>query len=94
MLDYDQAEAIAKQHLESLAKEGGFRLRLLTEHTIHKEYGWIFFYNSEIYLETKNDSYALAGNAPFLVQKSDGKMVSFGTAHPTEHYIDEHEKRK
>ena len=37
-------------------------------------------------------AYAIAGNAPFLVEKKNDNVVTFGTARSTEFYIEEYEK--
>ena len=52
----------------------------------------IFFYNSERYLTTGEISHALAGNAPYIVNRHTGEMRSTGTAYPIEHYIAEYER--
>lgn len=64
---------------------------ILDEHTIEKEYGWVFFYSSQKYEETNNFSDALAGNAPIIVNKFDHSIHITGTAFETEHYIAEYE---
>ena len=67
-------------------------LVIVDESTIEKEWGWIFFYNSERYLTTGEISHALAGNAPYIVNRHTGEMRSTGTAYPIEHYIAEYER--
>lgn len=60
---------------------------ILDEHTIEEDFGWVFFYQSKQYLETNDFRFALAGNAPYIVNKLDGSIHVTGTAHPTEYYI-------
>jgi len=67
------------------------KMIVLSEHTIEKEWGWVFFYQSKRYLETDNFSDRLAGNAPYIVNRQTGDCVVTGTAYPTEHYIEEYE---
>lgn len=50
-------------------------------------WGWVFGYDSRLYLETGDDSHSLFGNAPYLVRRSDGAVLLTGTALPVEAYI-------
>lgn len=67
------------------------RLVILDDLTIEKEWGWVFFYNSELYLKTGDVLDALAGNAPYIVNKSSGELIVTGTAEDTAFYIEEYE---
>jgi hypothetical protein len=61
--------------------------------TIERPFGWVFFYNSRAYLEGGELSSALAGNAPYIVNRHTGEVTTTGTAFPVEHYVDEYELR-
>ena len=50
--------------------------------------GWVFFYDSKIHHETRSISHALAGNAPILIDRSDGSLHATGTGRPIEEYIE------
>jgi len=50
--------------------------------------GWLFFYESNAFLDGGDFRDALAGNAPLVVLKRDGSVHSTGTAYPVEHYLD------
>jgi hypothetical protein len=65
---------------------------IVDEHTIEKEWGWGFFYNSDRHLKTLDLRYALAGNAPYIVNRHTGDVRVTGTAHPIELYIAEYER--
>jgi hypothetical protein len=67
-------------------------LVVVDEHTIERAWGWVFFYNSARYLETREFRYALAGNAPYIVNRHTGEVRVTGTALPIEDYIAEYEK--
>jgi Immunity protein 35 len=67
-------------------------LVILDESTIEKPWGWVFFHTSRKWLETKDFRYALAGNAPTLVERSTGKLLSTGTALSIESYIENYER--
>ena len=57
------------------------------EHTIERKWGWVFFYGSRRFRETGETRYAVAGNAPFIVRRSDGALFVTGTAMPIADYI-------
>ena len=65
---------------------------MVDEETQEHEWGWVFFYQSRLYLESKKLEYALAGNAPLIVNRRTGDIVETGTADPPEHYIREYER--
>jgi hypothetical protein len=66
-------------------------LVIIDDETIEKEYGWVFFYQTKEYLKTGNIIDALAGNAPYIVNKYNGELIETGTANPVEEYIAEYE---
>src|SRR5690349_18376312 len=51
------------------------------------DFGWVYFYDGSRRVETGSASDALAGNAPLIVDKTDGKLYITGTARPIEHYL-------
>ncbi len=59
--------------------------------TIEKPWGWVFFYNSQRYLETQDTQHHLFGNAPFIVNRVTGEILETGTAEEIEFYIAEYE---
>jgi hypothetical protein len=69
------------------------KIVVMDEHTIEKEWGWVFFYESSDYLQTGGFSNRLAGNAPYIVNKATGELVETGTALPTEDYIKKFEQQ-
>lgn len=62
-------------------------LSSLEEETMEFEFGWVFFYQTKEFIETKNILHALGGNAPIIINKHDGGMHFTGTAYPVEKYI-------
>ena len=69
-------------------------LMLNEEATLERDFGWLFFYNTRSFIENGQFSDCLAGNAPIIVDRSDGKVHVTGTAYPIEHYIEEFERRR
>ena len=82
------AKRIAIVHLASLTPEEDDDVVIIDSATIEKSYCWIFFYQSRRYLEFGNISDCLAGNAPIVVVKADGRIHATGTAEPLEFYLD------
>ena len=81
----------ADAYLSSLEIGTDLGLIIGHDHTIKKSYGQVFFYNSKKFIETNNFEYALAGNAPFLVENKTGRVVIFGTLKEIGSYIEEYE---
>jgi len=92
MITKSQARQIAHGHVKEMEANVGLELVLLDQHTMERHFGWVFFYNSKRYVETGEFKYTLAGNAPIVVTKADGKLHMTGTAHPIEHYLKEFER--
>lgn len=65
---------------------------VLDEATIEKPWGWVFFHTSRKWYETKDIKYAIAGNAPIIVEKETGKLITTGTAYSIEYYIQNYEE--
>lgn len=86
-LTADQARAAAERHLAELSARGE-ALRLLPEHTEEHDVGWVFFYQSARYLETGAVGDLLFGNAPLLVTREEGTVVTLGTAHWPDVYLE------
>lgn len=93
MIDKSQAISIVKDRLKDFENETVGRLEIVDEHTIECSFGWVFSWDSKRHLETGAISDALAGNAPFIVDRRDGSIHDTGTAYPVEHYIAEYEKK-
>lgn len=68
-------------------------LLILDGATIEKDWGWVFFYDSEKHIESGDDKDLVAGNAPYIVNKNTGIFEITGTALPVENYILEYERK-
>ena len=79
MLTYADAERLAWKHLHETAEVASCGpLTLLHEHTMTKPYGWVFFYQSRVAVETKDKRLRLSGNYPFLVDRFDERVAQLG----------------
>ena len=63
------------------------KLMVLDDLTREYEFGWVFFYNTEKFIKTGNNEYALAGNAPLIIDRKSEKIIVTGTAHEIDFYI-------
>ncbi|MDQ2137167.1 YrhB domain-containing protein [Alcaligenaceae bacterium A4P071] len=82
MIDKQRAAGIADAYLEKIAARLDDPVEIIESQ--EKPEGWVFFYESKTYLETQNLSAMLAGNAPFLVSRTDGALHLLSTAKPLE----------
>ena len=100
MIDYQEALVIMDRYLKALEKDTlvirnqpEIELILIESSTLEKPFGWIFFYNSRQFVEEGNLSYALAGNAPVIVDRLTGKLTETGTARSVEYYAELYERQ-
>jgi hypothetical protein len=83
------AEHIAREYLKTKEGDAGCELALIDQHTIERHFGWVFFYDAKRHLETGDIRDALAGNAPIVVMKADGRTLETGTEYPLDYYLKE-----
>ena len=92
MITRKDAIDIASAYVQKKARESKYNLMLLLENTIEFELGWVFFYQSKEFADTRSFLEMLGGNAPIIVNKKNGSITETGTAYPTEKYIDDYRK--
>jgi hypothetical protein len=88
----NDAQQIALRYVKDLERESGCELDLIHRATIERSFGWIFFYDSKRHIETGSIRDAIAGNAPIVVTREDGRVHETGTAHPLDHYLEKFSK--
>ena len=97
MIDRETAYQLALSSLPppnyDMRKQGD-SLVIIESSTIEKDYGWIFFWNSKKYMETKNDRYLLYGGGPIVVEKVDGSIHQLGSAGGAEYQIELYEAQR
>ena len=49
----------------------------------------VYFFNTKTFVDSGDFRHALAGNAPIIADRADGKLYSTGTAYPIDHYLKE-----
>src|SRR6188768_3437442 len=96
MLTKEQAHALIVAEINRSQKDDDagtpIALAIVDEHTIERPWGWVFFYNSRRFVETRDFRHALAGNAPYIVNRHTGEIRLTGTAHKIEYYIAHYER--
>jgi hypothetical protein len=71
-------------------KSGPHKLVILDEQTMERSWGWVFFYTSRGWRDG-DLSYAIGGNAPFIVNRHTDAVVGTGTARTVEFYVQNYE---
>lgn len=67
---------------------------LIDQATRDEDFGWVFFYDFKRFLITRNEDWAMLGNAPLIIDRCDGSVHITGTARPTNHYIEKYRKER
>lgn len=87
MLSFEQAKELALKKLQEIEKTSDVKLAFLENESIAFDYGWVFFYQSEEFVRTGDESKLVAGNAPIIVDKYNGSVILAGTARGIQYYI-------
>lgn len=74
----DEARAAAEQAIRKLDGTQ-FELMIVDKDTMERAYGWVFFYQTKLFVETGNFMYALGGNGPVVVEHESGRVTFLGT---------------
>lgn len=88
----DSANIVADKYIVEMGDKIGIPLSLVKSR--ENELGWVYFYQSQRYLETGRDGDMLAGNAPFLIFRDNLEVEVLGTARDVEFYVEEIRKKK
>jgi hypothetical protein len=77
-MDLQEARAIAERVLDDEVRTAdGPEIVIVDEFTVESPDAWVFVYNTQEWVETREDEVALLGNAPIFVERATGK-ASFG----------------
>ena len=74
MISFDDAKRIAEEHLAAMRVESSVDIVFDHDQTEEIENGYVFFYNTPEYWETRDPSHTLDGNEPIFVSKTDGQL--------------------
>lgn len=90
MIDFEQAKQLAIEHIKSYQE---YRKKefptdnLEIEHFVEFDKGWLFFFNSRLFLETRNVVYRSMGLGPVIVGKENGEIYQAGSSGNEEYWI-------
>lgn len=90
MITYEQARQLAQEHIksqEAIIKKEFPSNSLVIEHSSEFENGWIFYFNSRLFLETHNNIYRAIGLGPVIVGKKRGEVYQAGSTGNEDHWI-------
>ncbi|MES2595396.1 MAG: YrhB domain-containing protein [Verrucomicrobiota bacterium] len=91
MITREQAHDKAIQFIQQLVAKpfgpGGDNIVLNDAATQSYDFGWVFFWQNRKFLETRDTSFMLVGNAPLLVDRNTGALYVTGTGRSLEYYI-------
>lgn len=71
-----EAQKIAEKHLQSLQSSCPVEIDFNYEITEEFPVGFVFYYNSKEYWDTKDLAKSLAGNGPLLVKRGSGELIT------------------
>jgi len=74
-MDMLEARKIAEEHLDTIRNTCPVEIDFNDSVTEEFPVGYVFYYNSKEYWETKDFSKSLAGNGPLLVMRETGELV-------------------
>jgi len=85
------AREIAGKVVAALSQQHDFVI--LDDQTVEREFGWVFFYTTRRYVETRDPQYLVPGNAPLVVHQADGSITHLATSIPPTRAIEIYEQR-
>jgi hypothetical protein len=94
VIDRDRARELAEQYLREQMAAGGGPVALMDEHTQEEDFGWVFFYNAQRFIETRDRMDALAGNGPIAVDRVSGEVTTFWSGRSVEESIRLHREER
>lgn len=75
MFDKDQSYEIAQKRLSEIQNGCPVAIAINPNITDNTDLGYVFYYNTVEYWETKDMIYSLAGNGPLLVVRDSGLVI-------------------
>ena len=90
-LSRDKALEIAVKKVADLPRSN--ECIIVEEDTIEKPFGWVFFYTTKKFVETKDKKFIRPGNGPIVVERSNGKVTHLPSSIPPKRAIEEFERR-
>jgi hypothetical protein len=79
MIDWPTAFRCAAQHVAAMPAPDGDAVVLDQPRMREVESGWLFFYNSQVHLQSGDPRAGLVGNVPFVIDRRDGSAHGLRT---------------
>lgn len=86
MLTYEEAIDRVSQELVKRCRPE-FPFALVLSETTERPFGWVFYFDSKRFLETRHFSARLAGNGPIIVNKFTAEILFCGTSTPPDDIV-------
>lgn len=97
MLTYDEAHGLVLERLsreiEPAEDRPPVEPAIVDDETIERPWGWVFFWNTRLFAETRDMEHALVGTDPICVNRADGSIASLANVEPIEPEIRRYERR-
>lgn len=90
MIDRAAATEAARAAIEGLPDPHGIEYVIREDMTQEHPFGWVFFHDSKRFVETGDARYRVAGNAPLIVDRRNGKTTFVATGRPLEAALQEY----
>jgi hypothetical protein len=74
MLTFEEARTIAAKFIHALERNQNDSFEIVDSATRAESFGWVFFWNSQRYIETKDWHFQLFGNVPVVVLRETGHV--------------------
>ncbi len=90
MITFEQARQLAIDHIKSYQDHRKKEFptdSLEIEHSVEFDGGWLFFFNSRLFLETRNIIYRSMGLGPVIIGKENGEIYQAGSGGNEEYWI-------
>jgi hypothetical protein len=94
LITKEQAREKMEMYLRAKDEKRDDKFVLLDKYTREEDFGWVFFYQSEMYVKTGDMRYALGGNAPIIIDRQTGELHVTGTARSLEYYLTEYRQNR
>jgi hypothetical protein len=89
-LNKQDAQAIAEKVLHGFKPSADFVI--VEGDTLERDFGWVFFYSTRRYLETKDPNELVPGAGPLVVLRKDGSTRFLSTSVPPKVAVEVFEK--
>ena len=88
-----KARALEIAHQVVGALSGQHDFVIVEDQTVERPFGWVFFYTTRQYLQTRDRNYLVPGTAPLVVHRANGSIEHLATSVPPTRAIEIYEQR-